>query len=275
MRTQQYLKGGGEEASASSAPASAVTGVLSRRDWAIMRTLQRVHFATNVQLEHLHFDALPDRERIAQCQSALSRLVALSVLATCNPSLSSQGVPVLTYMLGTVGPSLVTASGSTHSHADRALRAVEDDDQQLARALDITQLFVDLVQLDRAGKLRLEAFQTSPASQWSDGLGGTITPDAFIRVARGDTTDFWWVEVDHEARSVTQALVKLRAYGDFLRRQAPGPEGVIPQILLATQNSDRTEALQFVLDGLAEERRKMFTVTDLADAARVIQRSLS
>jgi len=150
------------------------------------------------------------------------------------------------------------------------------DEQRTVRALAITQIFVDLVGLeqDRAGDLHLEAFRTSPTSHWPDRHGHTLEPDAFIRVARGDTTGFWWLEVDQELESTALMLAKVRAYLDFLRHNKPSPDEVVPRIMIGVLTEARTEALRFMLGGLPEPTRQMFVVTVLSDAAKVIQQDL-
>jgi hypothetical protein len=271
MRTQSYQEVVGREACVSSPRPRAVTKDLSRCDWAIVRTLERVGLATSLQLERLHFHAVPEKQRGITCRDTLQRLVELRVLATCNPSISdsSGDLPVPTYSLGRAGSRLVQASAST-----QAAQTEEGDDQRFARTLAITDLFVDLVELDRAGDLSLEAFRAGRASQWPDGLGGTLDPEAFIRVARGDTADFWWLVADEELESTARILAKAQTYRDFLRRKEPGPDGVTPGVMIGTLNPERTEALRFMLGGLAEPERQMFTVTALSDAAKLIQQNL-
>jgi hypothetical protein len=247
---------------------------LSRCDWAIVRTVERVGLATGQQLEHLHFHALPDGRPDTPCQRTLQRLVDLGVLATSDPSVSNYGdgdLAAPTYSLGSTGPLLIGVHADSQTQASKSQRPGEP---RTTHALAVTQLFVDLVEHDRMGDLRLEAFRTGPVSHWPDGSGQMLEPDAFIRVARDGATDFWWLEVDREQNSTASMLAKARAYLDFRKREERGPDGVMPRVLIGALTKARAGALQFMLGGLPEGARQMFFVTYIPDAVDVITKEL-
>jgi hypothetical protein len=144
----------------------------------------------------------------------------------------------------------------------------------VARALALTELFVNLVEHDRAEALTLEDFRADAAARWPNGLGDDLEPDAFVRVSRGDVTCYWWVELWDQTVSATDLRANLLAYVDFAEREVTGPDGVVPRVLIAAVTNDNVEHAQFVVDGLPTEARQMFAVAPMSDAAAVMAREL-
>jgi hypothetical protein len=112
----------------------------------------------------------------------------------------------------------------------------------IAHTVAVSEVYVSLVEADRAGRLRLRAFDAEPA--WPDGRGGLLNPDAFAVVGDGRVDRLWWIEVDLGTESLPTVHRKLTAYLDFVRRGQLGPHGVVPRVLLTTSTDDRLAAVQ-------------------------------
>lgn len=247
---------------------AAVAGQLSRQEWAIVRTLQRVRVASATQLERLHFHSLPDEARRTACSQALDRLVKLRVLTRLDWRIGQVkgDSAVRRYALDVAGLELVGES------SDLSGRVLGED--RLVDAVTVTEVLVALMEHSRSDGFTLEDFRTGEAACWPDGLGDHITPDAFIRVGRDDITCSWWLETDREPEAVLTTRSRLRTYADFLERDAPGPGDVAPRVLVGVLTGERAAYVRFLIDGLPERVRGMFVVAPMPDVAQVIAREL-
>jgi hypothetical protein len=109
--------------------------------------------------------------------------------------------------------------------------------------LAISELYVNLIEAERAGRFQLRTFQAEPAAWWPNGLGGWLKPDAFLVVSNGRVDYLWWVEVDLGTESVPTVARKLRTYVDFVNRGQVGPRGAVPRVLVSVPDERRCTAL--------------------------------
>ena len=101
-----------------------------------------------------------------------------------------------------------------------------------------------LVERSRLGGFNLAKFQAEADAYWPNGVGGSIKPDAFIRLEREGAADFWWYEADLATESLPTVHGKLLAYLDFVQRGQLGPDGVVPRVLIGVPTSKRRTAVQ-------------------------------
>lgn len=233
---------------------------LTRRDWAIIRTLQRVHVISGSQLGRLHFHDVAEGGRSVARSRALRRLIELQVVAPIGKVSRPGG---RTYVLGPIGLALIRPKPYVR-------RSEFLDKTVVARQLAITELFVSLVEQGRSEDFILEDFRTGAAAHWPDGLGGCLESAAFVRVSHGDLTCYWWVELHDEAALATGLQAKLLTYLDFAEREAPGPDGVIPRLLIMAPTNDAAAHAQFVIEGLPVWQRQLIRVATIREAATVV-----
>lgn len=242
---------------------------LSEREWAVVRDVARLRLATGTQLERLRFADLADTSRPVVRRRVLGRLVEARVLATLERRIGGvrAGSSGLIYALNAAGKRLMAIEG-------RPARPGIPGERHVRHVLAIGQLYVDLVELDRAGQFVLEQFAAEPASWWSDGQGGRLKPDAYVLVASDEHRDHWWVEVDLATEHLPTLKRKLMTYLDFYNRGQLGPGGIMSWVLVTVPDAKRCSDVVRMIHQLPPQAAELFTVAIHNDAADAIMRTL-
>jgi hypothetical protein len=234
-----------------------------------VQDVARLRLTTGKQLERLHFAELTGASRSVVRRRVLGRLVRERVLATFERRIGGvrSGSDGLVYNLDTAGQRLLAS--------DWPVRRVRPPGERYVRhVLAVGQLYVDLVELARAGSLTLEQFEAEPASWWPDGHGGRLKPDAHVLVASGDYSDHWWVEVDLATEHLPVLKRKLITYFDFYNQGQLGPGEVMPWVLVTVPDAKRYSEIDRLIHQMPLQARELFTVALHNDAARTIMRKL-
>lgn len=248
---------------------------LSARDWAIIRTLDRVHIASGNQIERLHFSALSIRSRHVMRWRVLKRLTDARVVVPLDGRVGGarSGSAGYCYVLDSAGQQLARLRPNGASSAARQRRPWTPGQRFLSHALAVTELYIQLVERSRHGQFTLVGFEIEPA--WADGLGGWLRPDALVQLSRGDTTDYWWLEVDLSTESVPTVRRKLEGYLDFFQRGQLGPDGIIPRVLVGVPDQHRLVALSAAVKEMPAPAEQLFEVALLPDAPNVMEGELA
>jgi hypothetical protein len=244
---------------------------LSTRDSMILLTLNRIRIATGAQLERLHFYELSGRSRSVKRGQVLKRLTDTAVVTSVERLIGAAkgGSEQQRYLLDTAGYQLVRLHFNRESPKTRVRRPRVPGDRYIAHAVAITELYVDLVEGARLGRFALGEFQVEADAYWPDGLGSLLKMDAFVRLERGETADYWWYEADMATEDLmTTIREKLLKYLDFVQRGQLGPDGVIPRVLFGALTAKRREVLQDVVDELPSPADSLFRIVEQAHAAR-------
>ena len=237
---------------------------LSDRDRDILATLRRVRVATAGQLEQLHFETVTRRKS----RQVLASLTDRRLLARLPRDVGGRraGSAGYVYALDVAGQRLALTGAS------RSVRPWPVGTAFLAHSLDVTSLYVQLVALERAGRLKIHAFVTEPASwRMFYGSGGgrvVLKPDALAVLRLGGYEDRWFIEVDRS----TESLPTIGRKCDLYRRYwQSGTEQarteVFPRVLWIVRDARRAEALVAVCGRQPAEAWRLFTVAIAGDAA--------
>lgn len=249
---------------------------LTDRDWQIIASLDRVRLATGLQLERLHFHDLAARSRSVKRWQVLKRLSDARVLLPLERRVgtSRRGSSKLVYVLDSAGLRLARMHADAEPGERSVRRPREPGERFVAHGLAVTDLYVTLVEQARLGRLGLEEFLVEAAAYWSNGLGGWIKPDAFVKLLQGDITDYWWYEADLATESLPTIRTKLLAYLDFVQRGQLGPDGIVPRVLIGVPSAKRQADVQSVINSLPDPAEVMFAVALIPDVATVMAREL-
>lgn len=141
----------------------------------------------------------------------------------------------------------------------------------LAHTLAVTELYVRLVEADRAGELELVDFATEPRCWRSfSGIGGARTvlkPDALISLRLGRFEDRWFVEVDRGTEATTTLARKCERYRQYWQSGVEQVRtGVFPRVLWLVPDERRYAALVDVLGRQPAESWQLFAVAREAEA---------
>jgi Replication-relaxation len=245
-----------------SARLQGVVDGLSERDLALLVSLRRLRLASAAQLERLHFtDATPRWRRQVLAALVARRLVVRLPRTVGGVRAGSAGH---VYALGPAGLRLTDDGTGPRRPSGTWLPGLAFVRHRLA----ITELYVQLVEAERAGLVDLVTFQAEPASwrRFADPGGATVTlkPDAYVAVGAGDgsAADHWYVEVDLGSESATALARKCDAYR---AAWAAGVDqqrlGAFPRVLFTVPDQARHTTVVDVLGRQPAEAWALFGVS--------------
>jgi hypothetical protein len=243
---------------------------MSDRDRAVLTTLARVRIATARQLYHLHFEGVTRRQARASLASLAGRRVITRLPRVVGGA--SAGSTGYVYVLDIAGQRLARPNHT------RPQRPWSVGSAFLDHSLAVTELYIQLVEAERAGRLRLEDFATEPACwRYFHGPGGArlvLKPDAVLRLVLGRYEDRWWIEVDRGTESRTALAHKCDLYRQYWQsggEQSRGG-GVFPRVLWLVPDEDRQSAMTGVIGRQPAYAWPLFAVAQSTDAvARLLR----
>jgi hypothetical protein len=191
------------------------SGQLSPRDMAILRTLGRLRLASGEQLHRIHFAQDSNRNRRRVLRSLWERHLIARLDRRVGGYQAGSSSHLLT--LDVAGQRLIDQEqGRT-----RWRRPSTPGAPFVAHVLAVTELYTQLVEIDRQGKAELLDFDAEPLCwrRFASRSGGTATlkPDAFVRVGIGEYADSFFVEVDRGSESPSTLLAKMTGYRAWRR----------------------------------------------------------
>jgi hypothetical protein len=237
---------------------------LSARDWLLLATVARVRLATTRQLERVCFTDTTRR----RARGVLASLTDRQVLARLPRVIGGvrAGSSGFVYSVGIAGQRLLRLTGIRRSQ-----RPWNVGTGFLTHSLAVTELYVRLVESERAGQLELCDFASEPAS-WRTfaGPGGghvVLKPDAIVTTRLGRFEDRWFIEVDlgtESAPTVARKCDTYRRYWQTGTEQAR--HEVFPKVLWLVRDAHRHTTLVDVCGRQPTEAWPLFTVAQFDDA---------
>ena len=108
----------------------------------------------------------------------------------------------------------------------------------MKHTLAISESFVSMVELSRRTTVKVRTFLTGAHCWWPDGNGGHLRPDALVLVEDEHYEATTWLEIDQGSEDMGRIRGKLEAYERFSQTGSEAPNGVLPNVLFATRNSE-------------------------------------
>jgi hypothetical protein len=243
---------------------------LSERDRAIVTTVARLRLVTSAQLERLHFSDLAVSARARVRRRVLARLVTWRVLMTMPRRIGGirAGSSGLLFALDSAGQHLASVD------AVSVRRPREPSLALLGHTLAVSELYVALVELSRAGGFQVSDYQTEPASWHANGYGGWLKPDAYLKLSTAVFDDYWWIEADKGTEHLPTVRRKLLVYLDHMNSGGAGPDGVTPRVLVMVPDERRQAAVVDLIGGLPEPAAKLLHVTTETHGPKYLLRIL-
>jgi hypothetical protein len=177
------------------------------------------------------------------------------------------------YGLAPLGQRLTTERGPAGGR--RLRRPWEPSRYFVDHILAVSELYVSLRELERAGRFELLRFDGEPACwrTWT-GLSAerlVLKPDAYVVLARGDFEYASFVEVNRSTESLSVIRRKAQTYVTYYQAGVEQQlRGLFPRVVWLPDTEPRRERL---VDGLARldpMRWRLFSVGLLADAERLL-----
>jgi hypothetical protein len=245
---------------------------LGARDLAIVATVSKLRLVTSLQLQRLHFTSGTPASNARQARRAFQRLTDLRVLTRLERRIGGvrAGSAGHIYRLDVAGQHIAqTTQGRRRRPGEPGLPFVK-------HTLAIAELYVRLVEADRANKIELIEFDAEPGC-WRPffGPGGArlrLKPDAFVRTGRGEFEDLWFVEVDCATHGGTALATKFRTYRQYwaTEREQAKWGGVFPKVLWLVPSVPRLCQLLDVAAAQPPESWQLFTVRLFDEALLVM-----
>ncbi len=236
-------------------------------EWSLLDDVDRLNVASGQQLRRLHYADSDTGRRMARLE--LSGLVERRVLARLGRSIGGRraGSEGWTYAPDVAGKRLVRPDQR------RQWEPWTPDSHHLRHALAVSEMYVQLRDLERLGTIDLESFDAEPKCwRFFHGPGGArlvLKPDAFIATATEAYLDSWFIELDRATEATTLILSKAKTYCRYWQSgREQITEGVFPTVLFVVPDDDRRLQLVGALSQLPAEHRHLFQVTTAESAVR-------
>jgi Replication-relaxation len=235
----------------------------------VITTLAQVRVASARQLYGLHFQDVT-RRRARACLASLTarRLIARLPRVVGGARAGSSGY---VFSLDVAGQRLMSPDHARPQRPWSVGRAFLD------HQLSVTELYARLVQVDRAGQLRLANFTTEPAC-WRRFYGPAgarlvLKPDAAVRLVLGRYEDHWWIEADQGTESSTALARKCDLYRRYWQAGVEQSRiGTYPKVLWLVPDERRHAVLIDVIGRQPAEAWPLFAVALHANAVeRLLQ----
>lgn len=234
---------------------------LSDRDRSIMLDLARTRVLSGAHLTRLHFADLSANTRDRMRRRVLARLNTLGLVTTLERRIGGahSGSAGLIYALDSGGQRampFIQAHKAIEPTA-RTRKPWTPGQTFLLHSLDVSELYVQLVEAERTRQLTLAEYLTEPASWFPSGMGGLMKPDAYALVQTQHIEDAWVIEVDRATESLPTLRRKLLVYVDFAHAGQDGPDGTTPRVLVTVPHQQRLVAVQRLIRDLPEPAERL------------------
>jgi Replication-relaxation len=247
----------------------ALLPTLSERDLGIIELVGCFKLATGEHIERLFFGHCSERSRTRNRQAVLRRLVDGRVLAPVGKRRvgGHQGGSATTvYALDVSGQRISELTSA------RPRRPYQHYEPTMQHTLLVAELYVELVEAERACTLTLLKFEAEPFC-WRTFGTQTLKPDAFVQIGietggrRRKRSCF--IEIDRAEEwgaKIASKLPQYLAYRDYsaLRGQ------VFPKVLFLTVHERRVAYLEKLIAKLPAADRQNFMVALFDSAITVV-----
>jgi len=248
---------------------------LSERDLDIVLSLRRLRVATTGQIERLHFTDGTPMSNARRCRRTLERLTRDRVLHRLDRRVGGvrAGSASFVYCLGVGGQRLAGERGPAGGR--RIRRPWTPSGPFLQHALEVSELYLRLVEYQRHAGFTIERFATEPDC-WRNytGAGGerqVVKPDVYAVIVSDMFEDRWFIELDRATESPT----KLHRHAEGYRRYwqsgiEQSRSGIFPKVLFVVPDERRAEVVVKALTRQPAEAWQLFQVTTFDRATSVL-----
>jgi len=241
---------------------------LSPRDRMLLATLARLRLVTGRQLERLLYTDVT-RRRAQQALASLTQRQLVVRLPRLVGGIRA-GSAGHVYALDAAGRRL------TFRDLRRSLRPWGVGVPFLAHTLAISELYVRLVEAERAGAMQLRDFVAEPGCwrSFTGPYGRTVLkPDAYVITRLGDFEDHWFIEVDRGTEATTTLARKCDVYRRYWQTGTEqARREIFPKVLWLVPDQRRYDALVEVFGRQPAEAWQLFAVALFDEAVNAIAR---
>lgn len=241
---------------------------LSDRDWRIITDVWRCRVLSGDQITRLHFIDISQLTRERTRRVVLARLVEWGVLSPFSRRIGGVrgGSAGSVFALDVAGQRLVQARfPDVVEDAQRMRRPWTPGQLFVTHAVAVSEVYASLAEQSRSRDYAVAAFTTEPLSWWSNGLGGFLKPDAYLKLSARQVTGHWWLEVDRATESLPTLQRKLSTYLDFIARGQLGPNNIIPRVMVSVPDEQRQLGVAAIIKRLPPPASELFAAATAVD----------
>lgn len=236
-------------------------------EWSLLNDVERLNVASGQQLRRLHYQDSDTGRRIARLD--LSGLVERRVLSRLGRSVGGRraGSEGWTYAVDVAGKRLLRPDQR------RQWQPWTPDSHHLRHALAVSEIYVQIRELEELGTINLERFDAEPSCwRFFHGPGGAplvLKPDAYIITANAEYLDSWFIELDRATETMKVIARKAKTYCRYWQSgREQMTEGVFPTVLFVVPDDNRRKQLLDTLSQLPAEHWQLFQVTTADSVAQ-------
>ncbi len=247
---------------------------LTERDRAILRTLADFRLMTGRQLQQLYVSSSNPVTAARRTRAVLRRLSELRAVVRLERRIGGiqAGSEGHVYGLSGLGHAVLALDNAV---SVRGRTVWETKPAFQDHLLAISQLYVELVELQRRGAAELLGFETEPTA-WRQFAGPSgerlpVKPDAFVALGVGEFEQRAFIEMDCGTESLPTVQRKCRRYLDYWRSGSEQRRhGVFPRVWWLVHSERRRQRLTDVVAAHAPEERVLFAVALAAEVAGLL-----
>ncbi|SDE27601.1 replication-relaxation family protein [Glycomyces harbinensis] len=247
---------------------------LGERDYAVLRSLHKLRLLTGAQIARLHIAGGSVGTQARRTRALLQRLAELNLVVRLGRRVGGvrAGSAGFIYGLSGYGQAVLEANGPT---GKKRRRVWETSPPHQRHVLAVSELFVQLVEADRDGRVDLLEFQAEPTCwrRFPGAVGGVVTlkPDVALRLGVRAVELSVFIEVDMGTESTPTLTKKCHAYIAYWRsgieQQA---HDVFPVVLWLAGANRRVDHLREVVRKLPHETQTLFRVALLSETIHLL-----
>jgi len=134
--------------------------------------------------------------------------------------------------------------------------------------LAIADAYIELLQLERAGRVRIDGFSTEPES-WIEIAGADLRPDLHVDVADlGKRRNMsLWIEIDMGTERQKAIKDKLARYWHAYQHATEDDLSSFPLILLIAPDDARARELRWIIERGDKDAQALFLVSTMPEFA--------
>ena len=152
---------------------------------------------------------------------------------------------------------------------------VDFSQNHVEHTLAITEIFVELKELEQLGKIKLEEFHYEPKSwRYYSDIGGSsliLKPDAFAKITVGEYEDFYFFELDRSSESLTRIINTCKKYIHYYNTGIEQRvNDIFPFVLWIVPDEQRKENISNAIHLKLNNFWQMFQVVTLDEFSQFI-----
>lgn len=190
---------------------------MTNQHFEILQFLADARLATSSQLARLFFAESPThRSQIRRSNLATKQLKEAGLIYHQPRKIGGWTRGSSSYIWSLTYKGWKKLKEINSSISLRFRNRVDFSQNHVEHTLAITEIFVELKELERLGKIKLEEFHYEPKSwRYYSDIGGSsliLKPDAFAKIAVGEYEDFYFFELDRSSESLTRIVNTCKKY---------------------------------------------------------------